>query len=368
MNLFETIFIFFASLSLILSVFMFIKKRGDKVANRLLGFYLLLFAINLCYNVLYWSRLIFRESLIHLYGFLALIWVSYPPLMHLYVTRVSGKKLTAIHLLHILPTLVFAFLYSRLYLLDATTKLEVAMSFKLGQYIYGVRYVTLGVSCVMLYYLWRVVKAYRQSDRLGVNIKRWLAWIIGAFTSYVIAMITYFVLSYFQLITVEHDYFIMYFIVFSIGLVTYFGFMQPEVFDGLSMDKVVPFVKYKKSGLTKQFSEEQKAQLLKHMATRKPYLNSSLRLNDLAQQLNLSRNHTSQIINEHFDASFFYFINTYRVEEAKKLLVSHSEFNISDVIYSSGFNNRVSFYKAFKNHTGITPTQYRMDTFGAKTS
>ena len=94
------------------------------------------------------------------------------------------------------------------------------------------------------------------------------------------------------------------------------------------------------------------------MKTEKPYLESNLRLNDLADQLNLSRHHTSQIINEHFDTNFFDFINTYRIEEAKNLLSGKDDLNITDIIYSSGFNNRASFYKTFKKHTSMTPGEF----------
>ena len=92
----------------------------------------------------------------------------------------------------------------------------------------------------------------------------------------------------------------------------------------------------------------------------KPYLKNNLRLNDMAQLLNVSRHHASQIINEHFNLSFFDFINKYRVEEAKTMLMEYKkdDLNINQIAYSVGFNNRASFYKAFKKFTHATPTDY----------
>ncbi|MDH7445265.1 helix-turn-helix domain-containing protein [Aquimarina sp. 2201CG14-23] len=91
----------------------------------------------------------------------------------------------------------------------------------------------------------------------------------------------------------------------------------------------------------------------------KPYLNHELRLDDLAQKFTLSRHHMSQVINEQFDLSFFDFVNQYRVEEAKKMIIKNDHLTINEILYSCGFNNRVSFYKAFRKISEITPSEYR---------
>ncbi|MCL6273831.1 AraC family transcriptional regulator [Muricauda sp. 2012CJ35-5] len=97
------------------------------------------------------------------------------------------------------------------------------------------------------------------------------------------------------------------------------------------------------------------------MQTRKPYLSQELRLDDIAELLNISRHHASQVINENYGLNFFDYVNAYRVEEAKRLLEGNQENDvqsISEVAYQSGFNNRVSFYNAFKKVTNTTPTEY----------
>ena len=119
--------------------------------------------------------------------------------------------------------------------------------------------------------------------------------------------------------------------------------------------------KYGKTGLSKAFSEELKHKLDMLMQTRKPYLSQELRLDDIAELLNISRHHASQVINENYGLNFFDYVNAYRVEEAKRLLQGNQENNvqsISEVAYQSGFNNRVSFYNAFKKVTNTTPTEY----------
>ncbi|WP_161992009.1 helix-turn-helix domain-containing protein [Flagellimonas algicola] len=119
--------------------------------------------------------------------------------------------------------------------------------------------------------------------------------------------------------------------------------------------------KYEKTGLSKAFSQELKTKLENLMLTQKPYLNQDLRLDDIARMLDISRHHASQVINENFGLNFYEYVNKYRIEEAKDRLNSHSETtvpSISEIAYQCGFNNRVSFYKAFRKMTHTTPSEF----------
>lgn len=342
-----------------LSFFFFLKKKGNPLANKILGVYLLLFSFNIIYNVLYWSKEMFTPTYVHLYGILVNFWIAYPPLIYLYVrTVIQSKKLSLKDLIHCIPSVVMILFYAPFYVLSASKKLEALSNGTISTYIINAQYNFDGIIALMIFY---VIITYLifSKKMLGHNKNRWLKWLIGSFTCYVLSMTVYYILSRLGLISTGFDYFITYTLIFFIGLVSYLGFMQPTIFEGVSMDVILPFKKYKKTGLTEQHSKELKETLEYFMQHEKPYLNSDLRLGDLANSLNISRHHMSQIINEHFDTNFFDFINTYRIEESKDLLINEDQMNISDVIYSSGFNNKVSFYKTFKKHTGITPSQYK---------
>ena len=358
-NFWEILFFFFAFQALIMSFFFFFKRKGDKTANILLGVYLLFFSCNIVYNVLYWSKLLFTPENVNLYGILAIFWISYPPLIYLYIRRVvTNRPFKSKDLFHAVPVISIIVFYIPFFVLNSSKKLEILANGQLGEYVFNLKHNFTFTVLIMVFY---VVFAYItfKDNLLGRNKNRWITWLLGSFACYVFSMVTYYILARLGLITTESDYFITYSLIFFIGLVTYFGLVQPNVFNGLSMDKVLPFKKYRNTGLTQNHSMELKSNLLDHMSLHKPYLNSNLRLDDLAEKLNLSRHHTSQIINEHFDTNFFDFINGYRIEEAKSLLLQNETLNVSDVIYSSGFNNRVSFYNTFKKYTGMTPTQFK---------
>ncbi len=116
----------------------------------------------------------------------------------------------------------------------------------------------------------------------------------------------------------------------------------------------------KTSGLPTNFAQELQVQLIALMENNKPYLNADLQLDDIAQMIDISRHHASQLINDYCHQNFYEFINRYRVEEAKKMLSdTDSDHGIEDVAFQCGFNNRVSFYRTFKKFEGLSPTEFR---------
>ena len=97
------------------------------------------------------------------------------------------------------------------------------------------------------------------------------------------------------------------------------------------------------------------------MENEKPYLDSKLSLKQLAAFLELSTNHTSQIINENLNKNFFDFVNDYRINEVKKCLSDSkfSQYTLLAIAYECGFNSKSSFNSLFKIKTGLTPSEYQ---------
>ncbi len=361
MGLVEISFLSFAFLGLLLAIFFFFKKKGIKQANIVLGIYLSLFSYNILFNCLYWSELLYSKTYIHFFYTNFFPWLSYGPLFYLYILIIIKKKKIAVYdIFHFIPLLLLIIGRLPLYSLNAETKLTVLRNNTWANHGYSPKVISWLI--VLQLFLYGIASLYilkKNLKFLNQDKKIWLRFFVSFFFGYWIAFTSYFVLSYFNLITKENDYFIGYLIVFFIGMVSYFGLMQPEVFNGLSIKKVIPFVKYKKTGLTKIHALELKKQLLIIMENEKPFLENSLRLEDLAKRMNLSRHHMSQVVNEYFQLSFFDYINQYRVNEAKILLLSKDDdLNITQIAYTVGFNNRVSFYKAFKKFTHTTPSDY----------
>ncbi len=79
---------------------------------------------------------------------------------------------------------------------------------------------------------------------------------------------------------------------------------------------------------------------------------------EMAKHLNMSYSNMSRIINEKLGTSYNSILNSIKVENAKKLLLSTDK-NITEVGFESGFQNSSYFIKTFKERVGITPYKYR---------
>ena len=100
--------------------------------------------------------------------------------------------------------------------------------------------------------------------------------------------------------------------------------------------------------------------LLKFMNDEQPYLNPSITLRLLAEQVEIHPNQVSWLLNEKMGKNFNEFINHYRVEHFKELAVdsSNSNFSLIGLAYESGFNSKTVFNTFFKKETGMTPGEY----------
>lgn len=100
------------------------------------------------------------------------------------------------------------------------------------------------------------------------------------------------------------------------------------------------------------------------MEHEKPYLNSDLKLVDLAAMLATNRNYISSCINTQRGCSFSQFVNEYRVVHAQKLMRSQPDIKNSEVWMSSGFSTEASFFRTFKAVTGMTPSEWKSTKMG----
>jgi ligand-binding sensor domain-containing protein/AraC-like DNA-binding protein len=97
------------------------------------------------------------------------------------------------------------------------------------------------------------------------------------------------------------------------------------------------------------------------MEIEKVYRDETISLQSLSGKLSITPHQLSRILNEKLNKNFPDFINTYRVQEAKKLLSDPGRGNqkILTIAFDVGFNTKVAFNTAFKKHTKMTPSQYR---------
>ena len=119
--------------------------------------------------------------------------------------------------------------------------------------------------------------------------------------------------------------------------------------------------KPKNSSVTPEEQKKYMSLILEHMEKEKPYLDSEIKLSDVANNLSMSVHLFSEILNASFQRNFNSFINLYRVNEAKKLLKSSSyeHYKILAIGYEAGFPSKTSFNRAFKTLVGVAPSEFR---------
>lgn len=98
-----------------------------------------------------------------------------------------------------------------------------------------------------------------------------------------------------------------------------------------------------------------------HIIENKLYLDPLLGADAITEELRISKSYMSKLINSYSQYNFSDFINSLRIEQAKKFL-SNEEFsqytNVS-VGLECGFNSKSTFYSAFKKFTSQTPTEFK---------
>ncbi len=149
-------------------------------------------------------------------------------------------------------------------------------------------------------------------------------------------------------------------------LIGYFGFKQKEVFinfpsEGEKVIESEPEIKYAASKLENAELQQCCDKVGRYMKTERPYLDSDLTLPKLAEDLNVSTHHLSQVINEIHGKNFFNFVNQYRIDEVKRKIQdpTFENYSLLGIAFESGFNSKSAFNRVFKNLTGITPSQFR---------
>jgi AraC-like DNA-binding protein len=111
-------------------------------------------------------------------------------------------------------------------------------------------------------------------------------------------------------------------------------------------------------------SEDQKLQFDKINAfiiEHKSFTEPKLQLESLAKEIEISPSKLSNIINSYAQKSFNEYINGFRVELSKQLLIDsdYDNYTITAIGLESGFNSKSTFFSTFKKHTGTTPSAYQ---------
>ncbi len=100
--------------------------------------------------------------------------------------------------------------------------------------------------------------------------------------------------------------------------------------------------------------------LLNHMKENKPFTDPEIMLSKLSNDLGVTPEYLSGIINGRLNKNFFDFINHFRIQEFKSLCQDpkNRRLTLISLAYDSGFNSKATFNRVFKSVMGCTPSDY----------
>ena len=96
------------------------------------------------------------------------------------------------------------------------------------------------------------------------------------------------------------------------------------------------------------------------MKNERPYTNPDLKISDLAKMIDSTAHALSFLFNQYLKTSYYDYINGYRVAEFKRMVkeLDTSKYTLTALSQKCGFSSRASFFRHFKNITGITPAEF----------
>lgn len=88
------------------------------------------------------------------------------------------------------------------------------------------------------------------------------------------------------------------------------------------------------------------------------FTDPELAIPEVAQMAGLSVAHFSHLFHQKTGVTFTRYVQTRRIEEAKRLL-GETDRTITDIAFACGFNSLTHFNRVFRRGTGASPTGYR---------
>lgn len=112
-------------------------------------------------------------------------------------------------------------------------------------------------------------------------------------------------------------------------------------------------------------SEEKRFEIIEKLKnsieSSQSYLINDLTIHDVAKDIKINSSYLSNVLNQDLKTNFATFINSYRIEKAKAILLDEkfNQFTIEAISEEVGFKSKSSFNNAFKNLVGMTPSEFK---------
>ena len=347
-----------------------LAKKSKSISDKILSFWMFIIGLHLFFYYFHIRDIDFIHP--YLVGILSLLPFFHGPLLFIYTGFLTSyfTKWKPKYLLNFLPVILLFIFYFDFFISSEEGKIEFVQNLTQNPDIVQKSYFPLvvisGFSYIFLTFL--LFRRHHRnilnnlSNSTESNNLHWLRNLLsGMLVIWMVVLLSHFVTDSFpqdMLIYISVSLFVVF--------IGFFGLRQGNIFvnlhnccliEGLTEDSQQ---RYSKSGLKDERADEIKQQLKELMAERKLFLDENISLPQLAGIINIHPNYLSQVINERFQKNFYDFVNSFRVEEFKRIV--SIEKNRNKTFYAlaldCGFNSKASFNSSFKKLTGTTPSEF----------
>ncbi len=347
-------------------IVLFAKRNLDRTSVVLMGSFILFHSLFILHISLFVSN--YNLKFPHSFYISTPFSFLYGPLLYFYFKRVvQNYKLSLKDTAHLIPTVLLIIWLIPFYALSSTEKFNLQMdntqSVLIGtKMLVILKALSLSLYSVGIYIIYKNKTHHKKLE--NSEVKSRISWERSIMIIFICYALVYILHGTVVVRLIEYEPFKYLKSVFMIGMIFYMALMcglRPELIMNASSksDNKLP-IKYGRSSLTLSLSSELKERLMQLLAHDKVYKNNNISLEILSEMLGATRHNTSQVINEHFNMSFHDLINHYRIVEAVDIFDEDQKrnLNIIEVAYEVGYNNKVTFNKAFKKHMNQTPSNY----------
>lgn len=267
--------------------------------------------------------------------------------VHLQTLVQNKTKLEIIDVLHLLPIIIFWMGYGDVLVMDEETRNQYISNHfysrtMIWNYFLAFQMICYAIGCSVFLYFKRQNFSL---ERLQYVFFLVLVYVCSAF---LISYLTHFADGWRDFAAY---YLILMFLVFGIG---YFMFKNPDFLKQIRK-------KYFSSTLTSNDMQRIKMKIENAFDKDQLFLDGNLSINSLSNALNEKTHHVSQTFSEEILESFNDYVNKHRIEIVKKRFHDNNfkNYKIEAIALESGFNNKMTFYKAFTKFVGQTPSAFR---------
>lgn len=357
------------------ALFLLISGYRRILSNKILAFFLI--SKVFCYiQTAFWRNRDF--SIVHI-PYLFYIGPGFElllgPALFFYLKSLMDEnlKFTRRDLLHVIPFLVyFLIMFAVFHRFDTETKNQLLINKFMGRQgwlvhslsLYGHFVIYCGICLV------KIDRYKKQARDHYADIRdrkiQWILFLIaGLMVIWLLGVIKVLFRYYGAVAPIPASFNIIFIFIFA-NAMFFTGFSSRDIFLPIP-DPPVAQKKYRKNPIDARNLNHSLDRIVSFLEEEKPFLDPEFNLQALSAQTGLKPHRISQVINTGLGKNFYDVVNGFRIAESKKMLAENAitdpskpsdKKTVLEILHEAGFNSKSAFHRAFKKHTGMTPTMF----------